>query len=76
MAKTEARDIWSEKETIFLPRGAGKEDTQFVCINGRSFLVPKGKPVEVPRPVYEVLMRAIEYEDASRERKEALTDRG
>lgn len=50
---------WDVKKTIFLPRGQeSEEQSRFVCVNGRTFMVPKGKDVQVPLPVYEVLMNA------------------
>lgn len=69
--KTEADKIWEEKMTIQLPRAPKTEQNfQFVAVNGRTFQVPRGKAVEVPKPVYEVLMnshyaaeKAEEYEN-------------
>ena len=44
-------------KTITLPRAGGTEQQSvFVCVNGRTFQVPRGKAVEVPEPVYEVIM--------------------
>ena len=59
---------WDVKKTIFLPRGQeSEEQSRFVCVNGRTFMVPKGKDVQVPLPVYEVLMNArIAEEEAFR----------
>lgn len=66
MAETVKKDVWEEKRTVFLERGqASEEQSLFVCVNGRTFLVPKGKTVEVPLPVYEVI------ENARRAREEA-----
>lgn len=60
---------WMEKVSIQIPRGAGKDDTQFVCVNGRTFLVPKGRTVQVPLPVAEVLENADYAKRVSEERK-------
>ena len=50
-------DVWNVMKTIYLPRGQGNEEqSRFVAVNGRTFQVPKGKDVQVPLPVYEVLM--------------------
>ena len=60
-AAEEAAEVnpWDVKKTIFLPRGQeSEEQSRFVCVNGRTFMVPKGKDVQVPLPVYEVLMNA------------------
>ena len=52
-------DPWKDMREITLPR-AGNNDQQFqlVGVNGRTFQVPRGKAVEVPLPVYEVLENA------------------
>ena len=43
-------------KTITLPRAGGTEQqSQFVCVNGRTYQVPRGKAVAVPLPVYEAL---------------------
>ncbi len=56
-------DPWSVMKPIFLPRAqAGESKTQYVSVNSRDFLVPKGKQTEVPLPVYEVLERVLEAE--------------
>ena len=69
-AAEEAAEVnpWDVKKTIFLPRGQeSEEQSRFVCVNGRTFMVPKGKDVQVPLPVYEVLMNArIAEEEAFR----------
>lgn len=60
-------DVWAQTREIFLERGQiTEEQNQFVCVNGRTFQVPKGKPVQVPLPVYEVL------ENSRRMREEAF----
>ena len=38
--------------------GGTQQQSEFVCVNGRTFQVPRGKAVEVPLPVYEVLENA------------------
>lgn len=46
-------------KTITLPRAGGTEQqSEFVCVNGRTYQVPRGRAVEVPLPVYEVLENA------------------
>ena len=69
IAETERDELdpWAQTKEIFLERGqATEEQCQFVCVNGRTFQVPKGKSVSVPLPVYEVL------ENARRMREEAF----
>ena len=52
-------NAFASMKTITLPRACGTEQQSvFVCVNGRTFQVPRGKAVEVPEPVYEVLENA------------------
>ena len=73
-AAEEAVEIspWDVKKTIFLPRGQeSEEQSRFVCVNGRTFMVPKGKDVQVPLPVYEALMNARMAEEEAFRRAQA-----
>ena len=65
-------DVWDVMKTIYLPRGQGNEEqSRFVAVNGRTFQVPKGKRVEVPLPVAEVIENAqMQMEQADRESEE------
>lgn len=57
----EAKDIEAKAETktVFMPRASETEQQfEFVCINGKAYQVPRGKPVEVPLAVAEVLEHA------------------
>lgn len=75
--KTEQEyDIWKEMVPVTLPRAPkGEQNFQFVCINGRTFQVPRtGKPVDVPRPVWDVLMRAEEAKEFAADRKGELSE--
>lgn len=59
MEKTKKADVWNEMVEVRLPKAPKTEQNfQFVGVNGRTFQVPKGKSVTVPKPVYEVLMNA------------------
>ena len=60
-------------KTITLPRADGTEQqSEFVCVNGRTFQVPRGKAVEVPAPVYEVLENARRQLEAARKIEDEL----
>ena len=60
-------------KTITLPRAGGTEQqSEFVCVNGRTFQVPRGKAVEVPAPVYEVLENARRQLEAARKIEDVL----
>jgi len=44
---------------VYVPRGAANDDANlFVAVNGRSYLLPRGKRSEVPLCVAEELMRS------------------
>lgn len=65
-------DVWDVMKTIYLPRGQeNEEQSRFVAVNGRTFMVPKGKDVQVPLPVYEVLMNARMAEEVAFRRAQA-----
>ena len=60
-------------KTITLPRAGGTEQqSEFVCVNGRTFQVPRGKAGEVPEPVYEVLENARRQLEAARKLEDEL----
>ena len=70
--KTEVQDVWKQTKEVLLPRAQENEQKfEFVCVNGRTFQVPKGKRVEVPLPVAEVSENAqMQMEQADRESEE------
>ena len=62
-----------ETKSVFLPRASETEQQfEFVCVNGRAYQVPRGKPVEVPVAVAEVLEHAQMQETELFERVNAL----
>lgn len=66
-------DPWKDMVNVRLPRGDRNEQNfQFVSVNDRTFQVPKGKDVEVPRPVYEVLANAQAARDYAEDRRQAI----
>ena len=65
-------DVWNVMKTIYLPRGQeNEEQSRFVAVHGRACMVPKGKAVPVPPPVYEVLMNARMAEEEAFRRAQA-----
>ena len=74
-AEAAERDPWQDMVEITLPRHPKNEQNfQFVAVNDRRFQVPRdGRPVAVPRPVYEVLRHAEEMRAYAAERKEELS---
>ena len=52
----EPRNPWLEKRKVLIPKySRGEQETRLVSVNGKDYFVPKGREVEVPLPVYEVL---------------------
>ncbi len=63
------------KVKITLPKARGNEPKElFVGINGVSYLIPKGKPVEVPDFVAEEIRRAQAAEDFEDDEKMRMAD--
>ena len=63
----------AETKTVFLQRASETEQQfEFVCINGKAYQVPRGKPVEVPLAVAEVLEHAQMQEAELFERVSAM----
>lgn len=56
---TETYNVWKDKVPVFLPKATdGNQQFVYVCINDRTFQVPRGKRTLVAKPVYDVLMRS------------------
>ena len=60
------------KNFDWLQAFAMEQQSVFVCVNGRTFQVPRGKAVEVPEPVYEVLENARRQLEAARKLEDEL----
>lgn len=70
--KMTVADPFARKETVFLPRAAaGESRFQYVSVNGRSYLIPKGEQVEVPAPIAEVLANAQAMQDQAEQYEQA-----
>lgn len=74
--KAETKSAWDETVMIFLPKAPKTEQNfQFVCVNGRTFQVPKGKNVTVPKPVYEVLINSVYAAEKAEEYENELNEK-
>lgn len=62
-------DPMQETVTVYLPRMPGEEPTVFVGLNGKRYLIPRGKHEQVPKPVADL----IEECQRSRERADRYT---
>ena len=62
-AKTEAVETNAAKtEKVFLPYDDTHKRPQYVCVNGRSMNIERGKEVEIPAEFAEVVRNAIQQE--------------
>ena len=67
-----AYDPW-EKVQVSIPRGSDRGDPNVtVIMNGKSYIIPRGKKSEVPRCVAEELARSERAKDAYFEASEKL----
>lgn len=58
-AKNENKAVTEDvMEPVYIPKEYPKDDSQFVSVNGRRWLIQKGKTVLVPPEVAEVLRNA------------------
>ena len=70
-------DPMKEYVTVQLPRATGKEeDTVLVGLNGKNYMIKRGVPVRVPRPVADILdeseyqrERQLRYEEEQQEKR-------
>ncbi len=69
-----ARSPWQEMKSISLPRGKVDDArSEYVSVNGKSYQIPCGKTVEVPLPIYEVLMRKDEALDELEDYRDSIS---
>lgn len=59
---------------VTIPRGAANDDPNlFVCVNGKAYLLPKGKKSMVPPEVKAEIDRSIKAQEALDNRKDEMT---
>lgn len=63
-------DLMQEKVSVLLPKVSGEDPNQFVAVNGQSFLIPRGKRVEVPKAIALVLEESERMREQSDEYSE------
>lgn len=68
------REAFARKIKITLPRKPelGKKQQEYYSVNGRNYLVQLGKEIEVPEPVYNLVMQNRKTEDAAYEYESSL----
>lgn len=61
---------------LFIPKGyANDEPNYFISINGKNFILPKGKTSKVPQYVKDEYDRAMRAQEALDQKSEALLDK-
>ena len=61
---TTAETKTEKKVKVFIPKGyANDEPNLFVSVNGKNYLLPKGKESMVPQEIYDEIMRSRKAED-------------
>ena len=74
---TKPQDPWAEMCKIKLPRKPAKDaNFEYVSVTGRAYQVPCGKEVEVPLPIYEVLMRQQDMLNALMDYQDSIPNEG
>ena len=67
-------DPWKVLVEVQIPRGADKDHDVWVCVNGRSWQIPKGQRVKVPEPVAEVLQNSDAMRQFAQDEKDRLAN--
>ena len=61
---------------LFIPKGyANDEPNYFISINGKNFILPKGKTSKVPQYVKDEYERAMRAQEALDAKSEALLEK-
>ena len=63
-----------EMVDVFVPLVSGEENTMFVGLNGKAWQIPRGKKVQVPRPVADIIERSQRNATAQHMYKQHLTE--
>ena len=65
----------NEKVELFVPRGAANDDPNcYISVNGKSFLLPKGKTSRVPKFIADEYARAMAAQEELDRRKDAMLE--
>ena len=67
------KDPWQETEKVNLIYDDDHKRSQFVCVNGKWMTIPRGKDMDVPAPVAEVLKHAAEQQMAAIKMQDSLS---
>lgn len=66
----------TNREDIFIPKGYANDDPNlFVSVNGKNYLLPKGKTSSVPKHVAEEIKRSLKAEEIQDANAEKLLEK-
>lgn len=54
-------------ESFYAPKISGEDSHIFVGLNGKSWLIPRGKTVQIPKPVADILRQQQDYQQIASE---------
>ena len=78
MAATKTEPKTNPKEemvSVFIPKVSGEDPMFFVGLNGKNYNIPRGKTVQVPKAVADIIdmhNRTVEYMEKQKEEKKKL----
>ena len=77
-ATVEITNDWDIMETVAIPRAhQGEEKNLFVCVNGRTYNIPKnGRAVTLPKPVAIVVREHLDALNDEQDVLEHIPNRG
>ena len=56
IVETKRIDLWTKMRTVRIPRAPrGGKQSELFSVNGRQYIVPFGKSVEVPEPIARIV---------------------
>lgn len=74
MAEETKKTKADKRVELFVPRGSDRDEPNFfICINGKNYLLPKGKKSLVPPEVKAEYDRSLRAQDRQEENKDAMT---
>ena len=69
-------NAWKEMCSVYIPRARGGEQNfVLVGVNGQQWKVPRGKNMEVPKPLYERIQIMLEQEELAYRERERVTQK-
>lgn len=61
--KISAPNPMEEIVSVFIPKESGEDEMFFVGLNGRNWNIPRGKTVQVPKPIADIVEQHNKFEE-------------